>query len=304
MATPPTPSALPSASPEPRWLLVTISDSTLGIGQGDVAAADVYADRIEHDLGVAVTVRSFFYGGSTSGQILSEVRTSTSLRDAIANADGILLDVPLGELKELCPWDDVSYAPGPGTPAEYAACGAEMAMRYEADAGAIMDEIVALRSPAEALIRTTELWKPFYPTFESLGLGPATHQNFLAIWAGLGRAAPLTRSRWHPPTRRSWDRTERRTRSRPARSVPTSFTSRCGEPQSWPSCFASSATTGLGGEPRPPSDRAAPRASRRAHRDRSPCQILIGWRRGAAPRMPLGHRWPNWQASEGRKTAI
>jgi len=168
---------------------VTISDSTLGVGQGDVAAAEAYADRIEQDLGVAVTVRSFFYGGSTSGQILSEVRTSTSLRDAIASADGILLDVPLGELKELCPWDDVSYAPGPGTPAEYAACGAEMATRYEADAGAIMDEIVALRRPAHALIRTTELWKPFYPTFESLGLGQVTHQNFLAIWAGLGRVA-------------------------------------------------------------------------------------------------------------------
>lgn len=189
VATPPTPSALPSASPEPRWLLVTISDSTLGIGQGDVAAADAYADWIERDLGVAVTVRSFFYGGSTSGQILLEVQTRTSLREALADADVILLDVPVGELKELCPWDDVSYAPGPGTPAEYAACGAEMATSYEADADAIMDEIVALRSPAHALIRTTELWKPFYPTFESMGLGAVTHQNLLAIWAGLGRAA-------------------------------------------------------------------------------------------------------------------
>lgn len=173
------------------WTMVTISDSALGTARGpaDVAAADAYAAWIQQDLGVQITVHPFYYGGSTSGFVLEKVRSDESLRAALGSADVIVFDVPIGALKDLCPWDAARYAPAPGTPAEYSACGAKMATSYAADSDAIVAEIVSLRSPADALIRTTDLWDFFYPTFQRMGLGSVTHDVYLAINAGLVRAA-------------------------------------------------------------------------------------------------------------------
>ena len=190
-----TPSAAATAaSPtktSPDWTMVTISDSALGKGrwQDDVVAADAYATWIEQDLGVRVAVHPFFYGGSTSGFVLRQIRSDESLRDALRSADVIVFDVPTGEAKELCPWDAAGYRPAPGTPAEYRACGTQLVASYAADAAAIVDEIVSLRSPADALIRATDLWDVFYPTYRAMGLGAVTHDTFVALNAGLARAA-------------------------------------------------------------------------------------------------------------------
>ena len=91
------------------------------------------------------------------------------MRAAISSADVIVFDVPIGELKDLCPWDGANYQPAPGTAEEYSACGATMVEGYAADARAIMDEITALTSP-NALIRVINLWDFFYPRFQELGL--------------------------------------------------------------------------------------------------------------------------------------
>jgi hypothetical protein len=103
--TPPiTPSAAATATANPtraspHWTMVTISDSALGEGrwQDDVVAADAYATWIEQDLGVRVMVHPFFYGGSTSGFVLRQIRSDESLRDALRSADVIVFDVPSGE---------------------------------------------------------------------------------------------------------------------------------------------------------------------------------------------------------------
>lgn len=186
--------AIATASPTRTsgdWTMVTISDSALGKGRGqdDVVAADAYARWIEQDLGVRVAVHPFFYGGSTSGFVLQQIRSNESLRDALRLADVIVFDVPMGEGKDLCPWDAARYRPGPGTPAEYRACGAKLVASYAADAAAIVDEIVSLRSPADVVIRTTDLWDLFYPTYQAMGLGTVTHDMFVALNAGLTRAA-------------------------------------------------------------------------------------------------------------------
>jgi hypothetical protein len=190
----PAAAATAAASPartSPGWTMVTISDSALGKGrwQDDVVAADAYAKWIEQDLGVRVTVHPFFYGGSTSGFVLQQIRSDPSLRAALQSADVILLTVPSGEGKDLCPWDAAGYRPAPGTPAEYRACGKQLAASYAANAAAIVDEIVAVRSPADALIRAIDRWDVFYPTYQAMGLGTVTHDVSVALNAGLTRAA-------------------------------------------------------------------------------------------------------------------
>jgi len=162
--------ATTTASPagtSPGWTMVTISDSALGKGRGqdDVVAADAYAKWIEQDLGVRITVHAFFYGGSTSGFVLQKIRSDASLRAALQSADVIVFDVPMGEGKDLCPWDSARYLPAPGSQAEYRACGAKMAESYAGDSEAIVAEIVSLRGPADALIRAIDLWDLFYPTY-------------------------------------------------------------------------------------------------------------------------------------------
>ena len=190
----PAAAATAAASPattSPGWTMVTISDSALGKGlwPNDVVAADAYAKWIEQDLGVRVTVHPFFYGGSTSGFVLQKIRSDASLREALQSADVIVFTVPSGEGKDLCPWDAAGYRPAPGTPAEYRACGKQLVASYAANAAAIVDEIVALRSPADALIRATDRWDVFYPTYQAMGLGTVTHDMSVALNAGLTRAA-------------------------------------------------------------------------------------------------------------------
>jgi len=64
-----------------------------------------------------------------------------------------------------------------------------MVEAYAANATAIMDEILSLRSPSDALIRTTNLWDFFYPRFLQLGLRDVTHQIYTNIDAALASAA-------------------------------------------------------------------------------------------------------------------
>ncbi len=184
----PTPTTVPTASASaPTLTMVTISDSALGLGDG-VAAAQAYADLLASDLGVRVAIKPLFYGGSSSGYILDRIRTIAPVRAAISSADVIVFDVPIGELKDLCPWDAANYQPAPGTAREYAACGATMVDGYSANARAIMDEITAL-ADANALIRVINLWDYFYPRFQELGLGRVAHKIFTNISTALVSAA-------------------------------------------------------------------------------------------------------------------
>ncbi len=170
------------------WDMVVISDSVLEIG-GSVGVAADYASWIEKDLGVDVRVRSFFFGGATSGYVLEKLRSDTSLRDAVAAADVILFAVPMGEAKELCPWNAAAYKPAPGSLAEYEACASKFAASYGADAEAIVGEIVSLRSPADALIRAIDMYQLFYPAYQAMGLGPVIHDMWVELNAGLTHAA-------------------------------------------------------------------------------------------------------------------
>ncbi|MCJ7709660.1 MAG: hypothetical protein MUQ32_02410, partial [Chloroflexi bacterium] len=98
--------------------------------------------------------------------MLSQLRTSDRLRDAVRQADMILFNVPASALEAAC--GDPNSAEH--TTAELDACLAQGRAQRRIEDEQIVAEITSLRSPSEALIRTTELWQSYYPTLKRLGI--------------------------------------------------------------------------------------------------------------------------------------
>jgi hypothetical protein len=184
-----TEAAAATASPAGRWNLVSFSDSVFGNGEdGNVIGIDAYGRRITKDLGVGVDVHGFWYGGHTSDEVLELLRSDKELREAIAAADVIVFEVPLGELRYMCPFDSTEWVPT-GTPAGWQACAPKVAAHNTANAKLIMDELVALRSPRDAIIRAVNLWEIGYRNNLTLGIEPAMHEIFTSANVGVAAAA-------------------------------------------------------------------------------------------------------------------
>jgi lysophospholipase L1-like esterase len=161
-----------------------------GSGEEDhLEAVDAYAAGIERDLGVTVTVNGYWLGGYTSDQVLDIIQSDEVLRAALSSADVIVFEVPIGEVRSECPWDNVEWHPLPGTPTEWETCTARTATRNTANAGRILDAIVALRSPADALILASNLWENGYRDSLARGIEPQMRDMFTAANAGVAAAA-------------------------------------------------------------------------------------------------------------------
>ena len=152
-------------------------------------AVDAYAAGIERDLGVKVTVHGYWLGGYTSDQVLDIIQSDEVLRAALSSADVIVFEVPIGEVRSECPWDNVEWHPLPGTPTEWSGCTARTAARNTANAGRIIDAIVALRSPADALILASNLWENGYRDSLARGIEPQMRDMFTAANAAVAAAA-------------------------------------------------------------------------------------------------------------------
>jgi len=188
--TTPVPVVTSSSGAIAHWNLVSISDSVFGSGdENHLEAVDAYAAGIERDLGVDVTVHGYWLGGYTSDQVLDLIRSDTVLQAALSSADAIVFEVPIGEVRSECPFDNVEWHPLPGTPTEWRTCTARTAARNAANAGRIIDEIVALRSPADALILASNLWEIGYRDSLARGIEPQMHDMFTAANAAMEAAA-------------------------------------------------------------------------------------------------------------------
>jgi len=189
-----TPSAPAAASSSPgvaaHWNLVSMSDSVFGSGdENHLEAVDAYAAGIKQDLGVDVTIHGYWLGGYTSDQVLELIQSDEVLRAAVAGADVIVFEVPIGEVRSECPWDNVEWHPLPGTATEWSTCAAKTAARNSANAGRIVDAIVALRAPADALILASNLWENGYRDSLARGIEPQMHDMFTAANAAVAAAA-------------------------------------------------------------------------------------------------------------------
>jgi hypothetical protein len=164
-----------------QWDYVVIGDSAFAAPDNVTTVAEAQARLIKRDVGADVTVGWYYYPGSDTAEVLDALRTNDQLREAIASAEVVLFDVPVGELKQTIPWDDATYQALPGSPDRYRKGMARMLVDYRRDARAIVNEIVALRSPSEASIRAIDIWQLGYRGFRSLGVGAVMREAWLSI---------------------------------------------------------------------------------------------------------------------------
>lgn len=169
-----TTTAATTTVPAEVWDLVYISDS---LGSGGVAAA--YASLIERDLGVTVEVHDLWTGSLTARNILEKLRGKDGgfLTSAGSGRQNLLALIPEAEIIVVAgnhegsetadhPWDwncasHREVDPVCGDTTEF--CGPETWAQYEADLGAIFDEIFALRDGKPVILRTFDWWIPWGP---------------------------------------------------------------------------------------------------------------------------------------------
>ena len=162
-----------------------------------------------------VTVHGYWLGGCTSDLSSDRSRPTSVLRAEIANADAIVFEVPVGEFRIECPFDNAEWHPLPGTPTEWRTCAARVVARNAANAGRIIDAITALRSPADALILPSNLWESGFRDNLGRGSSPRCTTCIPRPTRPWQRPRRATVSPLPTPGPPSWGPTARPTPSRP-----------------------------------------------------------------------------------------
>lgn len=117
-----------------------------------------YAEMLEQDLGVKVNLHDWTEGGGHSSRLLERLRTDPGLRQALRDAEVITFEIPWNVVET--PWQTFEgVVPGVCGGADNQDCLRTAFDTYKADTDAIIAEIVSLRSPSEALIRTMDTYQ-------------------------------------------------------------------------------------------------------------------------------------------------
>ena len=117
-----------------------------------------YAEILEQDLGVSITLHNWQVSNISSSTLLKNLRTDGQLRQDIEEAEVITLDIPLGIIGSAMR----RYAfggPDDCGGADNQDCIREAFSIYMMDTDEIIAEIVSLHSPSEALIRIMDTWQ-------------------------------------------------------------------------------------------------------------------------------------------------
>ena len=149
----PVPTSTPTlVATKQKWDYVALGESiTYGM-------VERYAEMLEEDLGVKIDLHDWQVPGEHSSSLLKKLRTNELLRRELQEAEVITFLIPLGVIS------GPMRTFGRGEPG---ACGGEdnqdclrkAFATYMADTDGIIAEIVSLRSPSEALIRTQDTWQ-------------------------------------------------------------------------------------------------------------------------------------------------
>jgi len=181
-----------SDSAAPDWDLVLMGDSVL------LQPSGALVRRLEGELGVNLQLSDWINpdlskyasGGERSADLVARLRTDEELRQDLRDAEIIVFDVPLGILNDVCPGE-----PGALTVEEQASCFDEAVALYKSDVEAAFEELVALRDPADAMIRVTDVWQFFYPTFVAAG----TYDVVRPRWQEMNQAVHAQADRYGIP---------------------------------------------------------------------------------------------------------
>ena len=150
-----TPTPVPLTAPtviaergDTKWEYMAMGDSiTFGF-------MPLYKEYLEQDLGVKIIVHDWAREDQSSSAMLFALRNKRLLRQHLQEADVVTFNVPLKVFENpvLTYMQDPAACGG----ADQQDCLREALAAYQADVDAIIAEIVALRSPSEALIRTMD----------------------------------------------------------------------------------------------------------------------------------------------------
>jgi len=135
------------------WDYVALGDSlAAGVGarQGYV---DRYAKHLRTDAGAMVRVTNLGVSGQTSAQLLRVLRNDTSARRAISGAEVVTFNIGINDLGRARGQYEAETCGG----ARNQRCLRVAVKTLEENWGAVIEEILALRSADEAIIRTAGL---------------------------------------------------------------------------------------------------------------------------------------------------
>jgi lysophospholipase L1-like esterase len=187
-----------STSATPAWDLVLMGDSVL-LQPGPTLQA-----RLERELGVNLRLSDWInpdqskytQGGERSADLVTRLRTDEKLRADLRDAEIIAFDVPTGIVNDVCTGD-----PSTSTVEEAASCMDEAVALYTPDVQAVFEELVALRDPAQAMIRVTDVWQFLYPTFVAAG----TYDVVRPRWQEMNQAVHDAAARYGIPVVTSYE---------------------------------------------------------------------------------------------------
>ena len=134
---------------------VALGDSIAAGGPTTFSYVDLVADAARSVLG-DVELRNLAVNGWTSGDVLGQIRGSRSAREAVRGADLISITVGGNDLLRAMR----SAVDGAYRGRDPIGSIATAVARFEETWLAILDELVSLRSPAEAAMRATNYYDP------------------------------------------------------------------------------------------------------------------------------------------------
>ena len=154
----PTPTSTPipcsqttASSAGNEWDYVVIGDSiTYGFLKTPPAG---YAGYLEQDLGIKVRIHHMVEHGWSGEGVLIALRTDVELRQAVCDAEVVIFEVPRREFESPV-LDYISGSPGVCGGTDNQECLRQALKLYQEHVDGIIAEIVSLRSPSDALIRT------------------------------------------------------------------------------------------------------------------------------------------------------
>ena len=114
---------------------------------------DYFKDFLEEDLGVTVKVHNWTKGGDHSSRLLERLRTNEEFRNSIRKAEVITFEIPWGVVSTPCQ-TYMGILPGSRGGEDNQDCLREAFGTYKYNTEEIVAEIVSLRSPSDAIIRT------------------------------------------------------------------------------------------------------------------------------------------------------
>lgn len=162
----PAPPRLTATPTTPAGTVATVTPLPPGselnfVIMGDVLLYDSaarWAAQLEHDLRAKIVVHEFVTGGHATTTLLRRLRVDESLRAAIQNADVVFFDVEFAPFAfALSTYVSSARSDCGGVDSEE--CLREALTDYQRAADALFAEIIALRNPSDALIRTMDIYQ-------------------------------------------------------------------------------------------------------------------------------------------------